>query len=169
MVLEDALPLIHHYTSLAPMMEVALELSVAAAKERGLEVVGLYVVPKDSKDGLGRVAERVLGQLKERNDAAFGSLVGHPSLRCANDTRAEHPVQVDNAKLGSGEFPYTFYSVTSSATSGSKPTTVPVPSSSPSPLLPLSVETLPAKVLDMIRKDKAHRDLGDFDDHLEDS
>ncbi|ORX38408.1 hypothetical protein BD324DRAFT_620746 [Kockovaella imperatae] len=147
---EDALPLIHHYTSLSPMMEVALELGAAAASERGMEVVGLYVVPKDDKNsGLGRVGERILGEMKGKFDASFAWLV-------------------DNEKLGEGSVPYTIYTISQSSTS---PQALPSKSSSsfPSPFTLDSTPNLPARTLQAIRDEKIHRNLVDFDDHLNDS
>ena len=91
--MEDALPLIHHYTSLSPMMEVALELSAAAAKERGLEVVGLYVVPRNDQTGLGRVGERVLGEMKVKFDGSFALVVS--ALSIASPACISQPLPVD--------------------------------------------------------------------------
>ena len=57
------------------MMEIALDLGAAAAKERGLEVVGLYIVPEHEHSGLGRVGERVLGEMKAKFDGSFAMVV----------------------------------------------------------------------------------------------
>ena len=73
-VIEDAIPLIHHYTSLTPMTEIALELADAYARERGLQVVGMYLAPENGT-GLGRVGEKVLLALKERFEGSFGMVV----------------------------------------------------------------------------------------------
>ena len=73
-IIEDAIPLIHHYTSLSPMTEVALEMAELYAEERGLSVVGVYLAP-ESATGLGRVGEKVLGAIREKFDGAFGMVV----------------------------------------------------------------------------------------------
>ena len=73
-IVEDAIPLIHHYTSLTPMTEIALELADAYAQERGMQVVGMYLA-MESGTGLGRVGEKVLLALKERFEGSFGMVV----------------------------------------------------------------------------------------------
>jgi len=86
-IIEEAIPLIHHYTSLSPMTEIALELAEAYAQEKGLRVVGMYLAPA-SGTGLGRVGEKVLGALRERFDGAFGMAVSfHLTLKSLQQLR----------------------------------------------------------------------------------
>lgn len=81
MIIEDAIPLIHHYTSLSPMTEVALEMAELYGEERGLTVVGMYIAPENGTE-LGRVGEKVLSAIRDKFSCAFGMVVRvHPRKR----------------------------------------------------------------------------------------
>ncbi|ODN90814.1 hypothetical protein L198_06131 [Cryptococcus wingfieldii CBS 7118] len=142
--IDHAVPVLHNYASLSMVMEAALALVEEWGKGKGKRVVGVYVAREDG-EGLGRVGERILAALRTKWDGAFGLVL-------------------DNGRLGSGQFAYIPYLSTAS---GSKAIT----SSSPSAPLPfiISSESLPAQLLQLIREKKVHRDVRDFDDHLEDS
>ena len=80
-VIDDALPLLHNYTSLSPMAEVGLSLAQEEAKRRGGTVVGVYVVHELEVTGLGRVGERILEGLKKGLEGAIGMTVSCCSER----------------------------------------------------------------------------------------
>ncbi|TYJ55772.1 hypothetical protein B9479_003550 [Cryptococcus floricola] len=148
--IDHAVPVLHNYASLSMVMDAALALveewgkGKGKGKGEGKRVVGVYVAREDG-EGLGRAGERILAALRTKWDGAFGLVL-------------------DNDRLGSGQFAYIPYLSTAS---GSKAIT----SSSPSAPLPfiISSESLPAQLLQLIREKKVHRDVRDFDDHLEDS
>jgi hypothetical protein len=75
--IKDAIPLLHHYTSLTPMAEAGLSLVRAKSITRDLKIVGLYVIYDGEVTGLGRVGERVLQELKKDFDSAIGFTVSH--------------------------------------------------------------------------------------------
>lgn len=83
-IVEDAVPLLHHYTSLTPMAEAGLSLVRAEAKSRGLSLVGLYVIYEGEVTGLGRVGERVLQELKKDFEGAIGFTVSSISYPHTN-------------------------------------------------------------------------------------
>ncbi|KAI0312662.1 hypothetical protein OF83DRAFT_1066832 [Amylostereum chailletii] len=139
----DTIPLLHHWTSLSPMMEIGLEMAKGHAEGRGLAVVGYYTaseyIEADSAT-LGHVGERIVERL--RNDFA--------------DALA---VVIDGENLGkqgqAALIPYTSTSPTSSF------------HTAPTSLLKLS-NTIPDRALDLARTAEILPNFGDFDDHLED-
>ena len=70
----QAIPLIHHYASLSFVTELALDHVEVYAKEKGVQIVGLWVAPERG-EALGRSGERVLRALKDRWDGAFALVV----------------------------------------------------------------------------------------------
>jgi hypothetical protein len=74
-VVSSAIPLLHAYTSLSPMMEIGLEMAEAYAAEQGLRVVGYYQANEGEDGTLGRVGERICETLRSNFDGAFGLLV----------------------------------------------------------------------------------------------
>ena len=75
--IDDAIPLIHHYTSLSPMMELSLDLALAHANEKGMKIVGMYIGREGTGvgEGLGRVGDKVLEVLKKQFNGAFAMIV----------------------------------------------------------------------------------------------
>ncbi|KAE9387895.1 UPF0172-domain-containing protein [Gymnopus androsaceus JB14] len=152
----DAIPLLHHWTSLSPMMEIGLDLVTRHASEQGLEVVGYYQACDRLDDSaLAPVGERVAGKIRE----AFGDAVAFV---------------IDGEKIGSEEhvalIPYLPQS--SSSLSSWRPYT-----STPSPFSSGSIFTLttasgsaslPALAKTLVKDHKTHQAFCDFDDHLED-
>ncbi|KAK8854691.1 hypothetical protein IAR55_003430 [Kwoniella newhampshirensis] len=143
---DDAIPLIHNYTNLSPMMEISLELADEYAKSISKTIAGVYV-GREEGDGLGRIGEKLLAKLKEGNDDAFAFVI-------------------DNDKLGSGQPAYIPYVLTSPTSFKSLSSTS--STSLPSPFT-LASESLPKELIRTIREKKVFRELRDFDDHLEDS
>lgn len=74
-IIQDAIPLLHHYTSLSPVAEAGLTLIEEEAKGKGLKLVGLYVAHEGSVNGLGRVGERILEGLKVGFEGVVGLTV----------------------------------------------------------------------------------------------
>ncbi|WWD19165.1 hypothetical protein CI109_103623 [Kwoniella shandongensis] len=151
LLIADAVPLIHNYTSLSPMTEIGLELAYAYAKSETKRVVGIYLAKGDGTDcdGLGRIGERLLAKVREGYENAFALLI-------------------DNARLAAGQPAYIPYISTSSTGTSTRS----LPSSSPTSLphpFHLMSEDLPAELIRVIRETKVYRELRDFDDHLEDS
>ena len=74
-IIQDAIPLLHHYASLSPIAEAGLTLLEEEARGRGLRLVGLYVAHEGQVNGLGRVGERILDGLKGGFDGVLGFTV----------------------------------------------------------------------------------------------
>ncbi|WVO14418.1 hypothetical protein L204_102051 [Cryptococcus depauperatus] len=139
-IVDDAIPLLHLYTSLSPMMEAALSLAEVYAKGKGKSISGIYVA-REEGEGLGRAGERILASIRKRFDGAFA-------------------LSLDNDKLAAGQFAYVLFPSS------------PESSSQVSPSLPsftLISPTIPTELLKVIREDRLHRGVRDFDDHLDDS
>jgi hypothetical protein len=98
----DAVPLLHHWTSLSPMMEIGLDMvrrcvlfprmakngfarqAKTHAAECDLSVVGYYEASEFIDEGaavLGKVGERVTGKLREGFDSALAVVVRSSILR----------------------------------------------------------------------------------------
>jgi hypothetical protein len=88
---EDAIPLLHHYTSLSAMMEVTLQLVaeyVGMKGAGGWRVVGYYEARVEG-EGLSRSGERVLRALREEWEGVFALVVSLPwARRCRTFSRA---------------------------------------------------------------------------------
>jgi len=158
----DALPLLHDYTSLAPMIEVGMEMARVCAKDKRLEVVGFWLGKEGSETGsgsgkgrgaggLGRIGERVWDGLKSQFEGAFALII--------------------DSKLGActTESPYIVYTSPSPLSPSLEPTSLPEPFHLAATSKGLSSGAVYASVLELIRSPGAHRDVLDFDDHLEDA
>ncbi|KAF7298877.1 MPN domain-containing protein [Mycena indigotica] len=142
----DAIPLLHHWTSLSPMMEIGLDLAGRHAESAGLSLVGYYQACERVEDkSLAPVGERVASKLQEgfKNTVAF---------------------VVDGEKMGSDEaalIPFlpqgTIWRPQSDQTAFS------VGSS-----FQFTAKNVPQKALALVREEWRHEAFGDFDDHLED-
>jgi len=149
----DAVPLLHHWTSLSPMMEIGLDLATQHAESLGMQVVGYYQACERLDDtALAPVGEKVAGRVK----AAFGDAVAFV---------------IDNQKLGTSEGALVPY-LASSPTSHWRP--LPSDSNSdPQPFSPgskfqfLDPDT-PTEAVKLVQDRNLHFAFGDFDDHLED-
>ncbi|KAJ3786735.1 hypothetical protein GGU10DRAFT_350850 [Lentinula aff. detonsa] len=148
----DAVPLLHHWTSLSPMMEIGLDLARRHAESLELQLVGYYQACERLDDtALAPVGERVASKVKEGFTHAValvidGDKIGSP----------------DNAAL----IPYLAQSPSSSWRPYSDAGTA-VPFSSGSSFS-LSPPDLPARAVSLVRDQQLQRKFGDFDDHLED-
>ena len=94
----DAIPLLHHYTSLSPMAEAALDLCEVEAKGRGLVLAGVYVAhASDAEVGLGRPAERILEGIRGSFPAAIGVYVSRVVIPLsARHVRTEDRETINN-------------------------------------------------------------------------
>ncbi|KXN83109.1 Protein BZZ1 [Leucoagaricus sp. SymC.cos] len=146
----DAVPLLHHWTSLSPMTEIGLDLAGQYADSLGLQVVGYYQACERVEDtALFPVGERIVTRIKQGFNKAVAFVLDASQI------------SEDSAAL----VPYI-------AATSSNPTWRPAPTS-PKPFSPessyqLSPSTLPATAVALVREQKLHMKFGDFDDHLED-
>ncbi|GAA6013242.1 hypothetical protein JCM11491_006326 [Sporobolomyces phaffii] len=139
--ISDAIPLLHHWTELSAMMEVALQLAETHVKQRGLEILGVYVANERIGDldvplALGRVADSI-----KRNYQHALVLV------------------IDNEKLNSNATPFIPHLNASSSWTPSPKTTLRL-----EPEEPHAWSTAVRTALESNRQAL----VGDFDDHLED-
>ncbi|KAJ7442624.1 hypothetical protein FB451DRAFT_1057387 [Mycena latifolia] len=143
----DAVPLLHHWTSLSPMMEIGLDLAGGHAESVGLKLVGYYQACERIDDtALAPVGERVAGKLKDGFKDAIALVI-------------------DGEKLGSGEaalIPYISQGTTW------RPYSSENNAFTPGSIFQLSSPELPRRALALVHQQVHHQQFGDFDDHLED-
>ncbi|KAJ7505141.1 hypothetical protein B0H11DRAFT_1977020 [Mycena galericulata] len=143
----DAIPLLHHWTSLSPMMEIGLDLAGRHAESEGLSLVGYYQACERIDDtALAPVGERVAGKIKDGFKDAIAFVI-------------------DGGKLGSGEaalIPYI------SQGASWRPFSGPTNAFAPGSAFQLASPDLPRRAITSVREQGRHKTFGDFDDHLED-
>ncbi|KAF9474161.1 UPF0172-domain-containing protein [Pholiota conissans] len=148
--ISDSVPLLHHWTSLSPMMEIGLDLAKQFAESSGLCVVGYYQASERVDDtSLAPVGERVAGSIRAKFDDAVAFVI-------------------DNLKLGSSESALVPYLPQPSSSSNWRPV-----EGSPAPFTPgsrfqLESTSIPADAAKYVLEHNLHFAFGDFDDHLED-
>ncbi|KAI5122254.1 hypothetical protein M0805_007119 [Coniferiporia weirii] len=149
--ISDAIPLLHHWTSLSPSMEIGLDLARNYAQSNKLDIVGYYQASEYLDDtALAPVGEKVAETIKKSFSQAVAFVV-------------------DGLKLAAGEpalVPYFPQGTSSSWRPASQVADAP-PFSAASNFR-LTPPSAAARVLELIRDSKMHQKLGDFDDHLED-
>ncbi|PPQ76517.1 hypothetical protein CVT26_013351, partial [Gymnopilus dilepis] len=147
--IQDAVPLLHHWTSLSPMMEIGLDLATQHAESSGMKIVGYYQACERVDDAsLAPVGERVASKIK----AGFEDAVAFV---------------IDGQKLGTSESALVPFTSVSSSTSW-KPV-----SGNPTPFTPgskfqLESSDTPSEAAKLVSEQNLHFAFGDFDDHLED-
>ncbi|OCF31535.1 hypothetical protein I316_06734 [Kwoniella heveanensis BCC8398] len=154
---DEAIPLIHQHTTLSPITKASLSLVEEYAKLNKKRIVGIYVAraAEFAGAGLGRSGERILRALRESWDGVFGLLL-------------------DDEKLTAGEAAYIPYLPVANSPDFKPSTSNPTLTDSGSNTLPgpFSLPELPAnlptRVIEVIREQRIHSDLRDFDDHLDD-
>ncbi|KAF8056945.1 hypothetical protein FPV67DRAFT_1529524 [Lyophyllum atratum] len=146
-VIEDTVPLLHHWTSLSPMMEIGLDLAEQYAQSLNLQLVGYYQASDRLDDtSLVPVGEKVAEKIK----AGFSDAVAFV---------------IDGENLGTDEaalIPYV-----SAAPSSWRPYSGDVAFSKNSTFKLVS-DGLPRRAVALVRDEHRHQKFGDFDDHLED-
>ncbi|KDQ62525.1 hypothetical protein JAAARDRAFT_30427 [Jaapia argillacea MUCL 33604] len=146
--IKDAVPLLHHWTSLSPMMEIGFDLARSYAQSQGLQVVGYYQACERLDDtALAPVGETLAGKIKEHFQDAVAFVVdgevmkaGAPALVpfLPSSSSSWRPVSVSPAPFTEGSS----FVLESSGT--------------------------PARALYVVQRWQMHHKFGDFDDHLED-
>ncbi|KAF9241173.1 Metallo-dependent hydrolase [Melanogaster broomeanus] len=148
-IIQDVIPLLHHWTSLSPMMEIGLDLAKGHAESVDLSLVGYYQACERIDDtALAPVGERVAGQLRSQFSDAIAFVI-------------------DGDSLGSGEAALIPYLPLSGSTSW-RPQSLNPPAFAPGSQITLVDPTSPSRAVALVRDDHMHRKFGDFDDHLED-
>ncbi|KAH6912876.1 hypothetical protein BKA70DRAFT_1265342 [Coprinopsis sp. MPI-PUGE-AT-0042] len=142
---QDAIPLLHHWTNLSPMMEIGLDLAEQYATDAGSKLVGYYQAKASIGDiSLGPVGEAIAQRLQSKFADAFA-------------------VTLDGEDFGSSSPALIVW--TSEATQW-KRVTQPEPFSQSSSIQ-LDKADLPEKAASYVKDKDLHMDFGDFDDHLE--
>ncbi|KAF8603319.1 UPF0172-domain-containing protein [Ceratobasidium sp. AG-I] len=143
-VVADAIPLLHQWTNLSPMMEIGLDLAHSHAESTGMSLLGYYQATQriDEDEGLSAVGERIAASLKGKFKDAFALVI-------------------DSASLASTTTPPLIpYTSTSGLQAWSR--------TAFSPTFSLAESDSPERALNVIRKNTAYAKFGDFDDHLQD-
>ncbi|QRV95602.1 hypothetical protein RhiJN_23620 [Ceratobasidium sp. AG-Ba] len=142
-LVEDAIPLLHEWTSLSPMMEIGLDMARTHAESMGMTLLGYYQATQrlDDTEGLSPVGQRIASNLKDKYKDAFALVV-------------------DSVSIASTTTPPLIPYTSNSSQSWSR--------TNFSPTFALADPDSPARALEIIRKDSAYASFGDFDDHLQD-
>ncbi|KAH7908832.1 Metallo-dependent hydrolase [Hygrophoropsis aurantiaca] len=148
-LIEDVIPLLHHWTSLSAMMSIGLNLAQGYAESVNLALVGYYQASDRVDDtALAPVGEKVVSELREQFKEAIAFVI-------------------DGDKLGSGEpalIPYLPWASTSSW----RPYNLNPPAFSIGSSISLANPASPSQAIALVRDAQRHYKFGDFDDHLED-
>ncbi|KAF8968994.1 hypothetical protein BDZ97DRAFT_301525 [Flammula alnicola] len=145
----DIVPLLHHWTSLSPMMEIGLDLATQYAESLGMKIVGYYQACERLDDtSLAPVGERVASLIK----AGFEDAVAFV---------------IDNQKLGTSEAALVPY-LAQPSTPNWRPAPNSPPAFTPGSRFQLVSSDTPAEAAKLVQEQNLHFAFGDFDDHLED-
>ncbi|CED84720.1 Uncharacterized conserved protein encoded by sequence overlapping the COX4 gene [Phaffia rhodozyma] len=83
----DSVPLLHHWTSLSPSMEVGLEMAEYHASSKGLRIVGFYQGNERLQDGeLSTVGVKVANSIKSRFPQAVVLMIDNEKLNGSENT-----------------------------------------------------------------------------------
>ncbi|KAG8833310.1 hypothetical protein FRC17_010955 [Serendipita sp. 399] len=75
-IAERTIPLLHHWTSLSPMIEIGLDLASTYAADAGLRIVAYYQAnPTLQHQGFGPVGDKILGKLRQTTPDTVGFIV----------------------------------------------------------------------------------------------
>ncbi|KAJ8082460.1 hypothetical protein PM082_008315 [Marasmius tenuissimus] len=144
----DAVPLLHHWTSLSPMMEIGLDLAGRHAESSGLQLVGYYQASERLDDtALAPVGEKVASKIKESFKDAVAFVIDGPRLGSENPALIPYVTQSSSTWRPANESSAPFTSNSS---------------------FKLSSDGLPTRAAELVRDNHAQEIFGDFDDHLED-
>ncbi|KAG6819865.1 hypothetical protein H0H93_007850 [Arthromyces matolae] len=171
-LIEDAIPLLHHWTSLSPMMEIGLDLVCRPdfslteffsklnptiyvlkanqySKSVDLTLVGYYQAGQRLDEAsLVPVGEKIVAKLKE----GFSDSVAFV---------------IDGDKLGTDEAALIPYTSSSGSTSWRPVANDPAPFTAGSSFK-FASKDVPRRATALVRDERRHQKFGDFDDHLED-
>jgi len=159
-LISDAVPLLHHWTTLSPMMEIGLDLAGTHADDNNARLVGYYEASDRTSDtSLSSTGERVYAKLTTSNPDAVALMFNAESFATGQAGLVPFlATPTLHAVLQPPPFPLL---VETEESPDSK-------SSTKAPLFLLESTGSPSKASDAIRKRHLHREFGDFDDHLED-
>ncbi|KAJ7195434.1 hypothetical protein GGX14DRAFT_474724 [Mycena pura] len=142
----DAIPLLHHWTSLSPMMEIGLDLAGQHAQSAGLDLVGYYQACERIDDtSLAPVGEKIAENLRDGFKNAIALVI-------------------DGEKLGSGDVALVPYLPQGTVW---RPCSGETTAFSTGSNFQLTSPDLPRRALAYVSEGR-HESFGDFDDHLED-
>ncbi|TFK69556.1 UPF0172-domain-containing protein [Pluteus cervinus] len=145
---EDAIPLLHNWTSLSPMMEIGLDMATQYAASSGQKIVAYYQASERLDDtALAPVGEKVASKIKDGFPQAVAFVL-------------------DGDKLGTGQaalIPYISQTGGNWRQNGSA-----VAPFSPGSPYQLSSSDIPTRAVTHVKEEHLHHAFGDFDDHLED-
>ncbi|KAG2057895.1 Metallo-dependent hydrolase [Suillus hirtellus] len=148
-VIEDVIPLLHHWTSLSPMMEIGLDLAKGYAEAQEMALVGYYQASERLDDtALAPVGERVAQKIRDQFNDAVAFVI-------------------DGDKLGTGDpalLPY----LPQPSTSFWRPCIAQSPAFTTGSIFLLDKADSPMRAISLVRDHHLHEKFGDFDDHLED-
>ncbi|TRM64182.1 hypothetical protein BD626DRAFT_494066 [Schizophyllum amplum] len=145
----DAVPLLHHWTHLSPMMEIGLDLATTYAASVGLQLVGYYQACERLEDtGLAPVGEKIARKIK----AEFANAVA---------------LVIDGEQIGTGSAALIPYTLNSSTSFWTRVASSPAPFTEGSGYR-LTSPDIPLLAVKRVRQEQAEKKFGDFDDHLED-
>ncbi|ESK91593.1 UPF0172-domain-containing protein [Moniliophthora roreri MCA 2997] len=146
--IQDAVPLLHHWTSLSPMMEIGLDLAGRHAESSGMKLVGYYqACERLDETALAPVGEKVASKIKESFKDAVAFVIDGERLG------TDHPAL----------FPYV-----SQSPSTWRPSNEAYAAFTSESSFKLSSPDLPKRAVELVRDTHAQQIFGDFDDHLED-
>ncbi|KJA20109.1 hypothetical protein HYPSUDRAFT_43462 [Hypholoma sublateritium FD-334 SS-4] len=147
--ISDAVPLLHHWTSLSPMMEIGLDLATQYAESSQLKVVGYYQASERVDEmSLAPVGERVAETLKAKFPDAIAFVI-------------------DNQKLGTSQSALIPY-FPQPGSSSWRPAQLKPEAYTPGSRIQLASSEAPSEAATYVREQNLHFAFGDFDDHLED-
>ncbi|KAF9221614.1 Metallo-dependent hydrolase [Gyrodon lividus] len=148
-IIQDVIPLLHHWTNLSPMMEIGLDLAKGHAESVDLSLVGYYQACERIDDtALTPVGERVAEQLRSQFSDAIAFVI-------------------DGDTLGSGEAALIAYLPQPGSTSW-RPQVLNPRAFAPGSQIMLVDPESPSRAVALVRDYRMHHEFGDFDDHLED-
>ncbi|KAF9043834.1 UPF0172-domain-containing protein [Hymenopellis radicata] len=142
----DVVPLLHHWTSLSPMMEIGLDLAGRHAASLDLKLVGYYQACERIDDAaLAPVGEKVASKIRDTFQNAIALVI-------------------DGTKLGAGDAGLIPYVAQGSTW---RPHAQASSAYSPGSPFQLASPDLPTRAVALVKEKKLEEKFGDFDDHLE--
>ncbi|KAK2465612.1 hypothetical protein APHAL10511_002504 [Amanita phalloides] len=146
-VIEDAVPLLHHWTSLSPMMEIGLDLAGQYADVKGLKLVGYYQACERLDDtALAPVGEKVAEKIRAGFDRAIAFVINGELIGTSQ------PALIPYVPSGTSWKPHPENST----------------AFAPKSAFQLASIDMPGRAVKLVQTDHLHQAFGDFDDHLED-